>query len=67
MSILHEQKYTEREAAPMIGLTVRSLQRRRLEGRPPRWMKMGTKAVRYCESDLLSFLEEARKNGGGNG
>ena len=65
ISLLQDKKYMEREAAEMIGLSVRSMQRRRLEGRPPRFLKIGTKAVRYTESDLLSFLEDARRNGGG--
>ena len=66
-SILEDRKFDEKKAAELTGLSVRSLQRRRLEGRGPTYLKMGRRAVRYAESDLVAFLEEARQNGGGQG
>ena len=61
---IHEQKYDEKAAAKICGLSVRSLQRRRLEGKGPAWLKLG-RCVRYAESDLVAFIEDARQRGGG--
>jgi len=62
---IRETKYDEKQAAEICGLSVRSLQRRRLEGKGPRYLKVG-RSVRYVEGDLRSFLEEARRLGGGH-
>jgi hypothetical protein len=45
--------YTEREAAQLLKISVPNLRRRRMEGRPPRYTKLGT-LVRYTASDLLA-------------
>ena len=63
---INERKYTEDETEKITGLKKRTLQRRRLEGKGPAWLKVGGRSVRYAESDLLTFLQEARKNGGGH-
>lgn len=49
----------EKEAAPLVGLSVRTLQQRRWLGLPPDYVKVpGTRAVRYRLSDLLAYVEQ---------
>lgn len=55
--IHHENKLlTETDAAQMLGLSVRSLQGWRLNGRGPKYLKL-SKAVRYSQADLTAWLE----------
>ena len=46
----------EKEAAKFLGLSVRTLQAWRLQGKGPKWKKLG-RAVRYALPDLEAFLE----------
>lgn len=49
----------EKEAAPLLGLSVRTLQQRRYLGQPPRFIRLpGGRAVRYRLSDLLAYVAE---------
>ena len=60
MNLVEERKFAERDAARILGVSVRTLQRWRLEGRGPSFCRLGEKAIRYCEGDLLGFLETGR-------
>ncbi len=49
----------EKEAAPIVGLSVRTLQQRRYLRLPPDYVKVpGTRAIRYRLSDLLAYVEQ---------
>ena len=52
---------TERPAAEYLGLSVRTLQKRRFEGQGPSYLKIG-RSVRYRLEDLDAFLEAHRIN-----
>ena len=47
---------SEKQAAPILGLSVAWLQRKRWEGGGPPYIKYG-RAVRYKKSELLAFIE----------
>ena len=51
---------TEREAAERLGLSVRTLQKWRLLGSGPEFLKLGH-AVRYDPAALERYLESARR------
>ncbi len=46
----------EQDAAPIVGMSVAWLQRKRWEGGGPPYVKYD-RAVRYRESDLLTWIE----------
>jgi len=48
-------RYNEREAAPLVGVNVRTLQAWRQQGRGPRFLKIGG-FVRYTQEALDEFL-----------
>ena len=52
---------SEHRAAELLGLSVRTLQRFRVEGRGPRYLKLGKKRVAYAESDLTEYLDGCRR------
>lgn len=47
--------------ADLLGVSVRTLQRWRVEGRGPAYRKLG-KLIAYTEEDAEAFLEEARRH-----
>lgn len=47
---------TEKEAAPIVGLSVRTLQALRVKGGGPEYLKLGT-AVRYELSALEAWIK----------
>lgn len=49
---------TEAEAARLIGFTPRFLQERRYKGGGPRYVAVGSRAVRYRPEDLREWAEE---------
>jgi len=50
---------TEKEAAPIVGLSVRTLQQRRYLGAPPRYIRLPrTRSIRYRLSDLQAYIEQ---------
>ena len=56
----HEPFVTEREAAKFLGISVRSIQRWRVEPPPgggPKFFKLGVKRVKYRLSDLTLWAE----------
>lgn len=50
---------TEREAAPVLNVSVRTLQQWRLRGTGPAYCKLG-RSVRYMLQDLHDYLEQGR-------
>lgn len=55
----HPTCYTEREAAKLLNWSVKTLQARRFNGRPPAYLKIG-KSVRYTSADLQAFMDSCR-------
>ncbi len=51
---------TEERAADALGLSPRTLQRWRVEGRGPAYRKLG-KRIGYTEADLREFVERSRR------
>lgn len=49
---------TERDASECLGVSVRTLQKWRLQGDSPRFVKLG-RAVRYDGKDLEEYIESA--------
>ena len=47
---------SEKQAAPLLGLTVATLRKRRWAREPPAFLKVGRK-VRYRLSDLQEYLD----------
>jgi excisionase family DNA binding protein len=48
--------FSQDEAARQLGLSVRSLERHRVAGTGPRFVKLG-RLVRYREEDLTTWIE----------
>jgi predicted DNA-binding transcriptional regulator AlpA len=48
---------TDVEVAKVLQLKAGTLRNWRIEGKGPRWIKIGTYAVRYRRSDLAAWLE----------
>ncbi len=48
----------EKEAAEIIGFSVRALQNWRLRGGGPNYVKVAARSVRYRRRDLLAWMEE---------
>lgn len=51
---------TEQDASERLGLSVRTLQKWRLQGNGPRFLKLGH-AVRYDPADLDEYISSARR------
>lgn len=51
---------SEREASRRLGLSIRTLQKWRLQGNGPPFLKLGH-AVRYDPTDLDAYLAQARR------
>ncbi|MEB2346060.1 MAG: helix-turn-helix domain-containing protein [Deltaproteobacteria bacterium] len=51
---------TEHEASVILGLSVRTLQKWRLQGNGPRFVKLGH-AVRYDPAELEHYIDSARR------
>lgn len=51
---------TEHEASVILGLSVRTLQKWRLQGNGPRFVKLGH-AVRYDPAELEHYIDHARR------
>lgn len=55
-----ERLLQTRDAAQMLGVSTAWLERKRWEGKPPTYVRVGGpngRAVRYRKSDLLSYIE----------
>ena len=55
-----EPVITEDRAAELLGLSPRTLQRFRVEGRGPQFVKLGKRVV-YLETDLRAYVEASRR------
>jgi len=49
---------TEKEAAGLLGFSVRTLQAWRVRGGGPQFVKVSARCVRYRQSDLDSWVEQ---------
>lgn len=47
----------ERDAAHILGFTIRALQNWRVRGGGPRFVKISARAVRYRKLDLVAWVE----------
>lgn len=50
-----------RAASPYTGLSESTLAKRRLYGLPPRYVRLGGRAVGYLREDLDAWLESCRR------
>jgi predicted DNA-binding transcriptional regulator AlpA len=55
---------TEKQAAERLSLSLATLRRRRMERRPPGFVKIGA-SVRYRPEDVEAFIEASVVKGGG--
>jgi len=51
----------ESEVAEALAIKVTTLRRWRWAGKPPRFLKIGSTAVRYDPAELAAFIEAARR------
>jgi len=59
----HNKPLTEKEAAPVLGMSVFWLRRKRWEGGGPKFIKCGSgkrSAVRYLLEDIETYIAEHR-------
>jgi predicted DNA-binding transcriptional regulator AlpA len=52
----------EREAADFLGVTTRALQKWRMRGTGPRFVRISGRCVRYRRRDLIAWAEERVKS-----
>ena len=57
-TLTFNQLLTEKEAAPLLGVNVKTLQNWRWRGTGPAYIKASAKHVRYRMSDLNEYLEK---------
>ena len=50
----------EKEAAVLIGVSVKTLQARRYLGQEPAFIRLSGKAVRYKQSDIEAWINASR-------
>jgi predicted DNA-binding transcriptional regulator AlpA len=51
-----ESLLSQKQAARILGISVRTLERHRVAGTGPRWARLG-RLVRYRESDLTRWVD----------
>jgi predicted DNA-binding transcriptional regulator AlpA len=56
-----EKHLTTREVAEMLGLKPDTVKIWRMQGKGPKWQKVGTKAVRYSLTAVNDWLNAASK------
>lgn len=59
--------FTERQAAKALRVSERTLQKWRLNGKGPKYLRMEGRAIRYRRSDLLRFIQESIRGPGATG
>ncbi len=63
---MHKNLIDEKQAAQILNVAVQTMRNRRMQGRPPKYVKLG-RSIRYDVSDLDAYIEaqkvEARVNG----
>ena len=50
----------EKQLCEVLGISPKTAQAWRHEGRGPAYYKLGTRLVRYREEDVLAFIEKGR-------
>lgn len=55
-----QELYREHEAAKILGVTIRCLQRWRVEGKGPLFVRVSGRCVRYTRKDLEDFINARR-------
>lgn len=58
MSIYPRELLTTKGAAAYLGLSPATLEKWRIRGVGPSYFRLGTKAIRYRQSDLDIFMNE---------
>jgi hypothetical protein len=58
-----EDLLTEHDVARLLGRKLKTVQKDRLLGRGPRYLKIG-RSVRYRPADIAAFIEICPSNGG---
>ena len=48
---------TETEAAKLIGFSIRTVQKWRMQGRGPKFVKVSSRAIRYRREDVDAWIE----------
>jgi hypothetical protein len=61
MMQLRARVFRTPDAAAYIGLTISTLEKMRIYGGGPRWVKIGARAVGYTVDDLDAFIEAGRR------
>lgn len=56
-----ERLLTAREVATWVGMTPSALSQLRFKGRGPKFRKLGPKTVRYVQSDVQAWIDEAER------
>lgn len=54
---MYDNLLTTKEAAPILGVSIAFLERDRWAGARIPYIQIGSRAVRYRMSDLMSFIE----------
>jgi predicted DNA-binding transcriptional regulator AlpA len=54
-----EKHLTTREVAEMLGLKPITIKLWRVQGKGPRWQRVGSRAIRYALSDVKAWLNAA--------
>jgi predicted DNA-binding transcriptional regulator AlpA len=52
----------ERQAAAFLGVTVRALQKWRVTGSGPRFVRISSRCIRYRRRDLIAWIEARLKS-----
>ncbi|OII37110.1 hypothetical protein BIU98_16795 [Curtobacterium sp. MMLR14_010] len=56
-----ERLLTTQEVAAWVGMTPSALSQLRFKGRGPKFRKLGPKTVRYVESDVQEWIDDAER------
>ncbi len=54
---MYDHLLTSKQAAPILGVSIAFLERERWAGARIPYIQIGSRAVRYRMSDLMSFIE----------
>lgn len=59
---MQDKLLTTKEAAPILGVSVAFLERDRWAGARVPYIKIGSRAVRYRQSDLATYIESCKRH-----
>jgi predicted site-specific integrase-resolvase len=54
--------YTEKQTAALLNISVKTLQKWRLQGKKPYYIKLSNRLVRYRKQDIENFVSENHRN-----